>query len=83
MIYELNVNGFAARLTVTADELSRLDALIGRLNALYDALGRRTVVFLAGMPGAGKSTLALLLAARASETGSPHVLQALGLDGSQ
>lgn len=81
MNYELIVNGFVVQLTMSGAELERIDALIHRLVGLRRRLGRRAIVFLAGMPGAGKSTLALLIAARAQEIHCPCAIQALGLDG--
>jgi len=83
MWYEVpvSVNGYSyvARYSDVAYE-QVIVPLLKRMADAYNQLGRRTVVFLAGPPAAGKSTLALLL-----EKIAPSVIeqtvQAVGLDG--
>ncbi len=57
--YRFGVNGFEVEVhyTDTAIEAVFLP-LLQTLTALQGTLNRRTIVFLAGPPGAGKSTLA-------------------------
>lgn len=80
--YLLNVNGFdvEARLT-ERDANSAVDPLIENMQTIRQQKGSRAIVFLAGMPGAGKSTLALIAEKRAAEAGCPWKIQTLGLDG--
>ncbi len=55
--------------------------LLRRLTALRREKGRRVAALLAAPPGAGKSTLAALLAALSRETPGLLALDALGMDG--
>ncbi len=77
----VTVNGYTYEARYS-DEAYRdvLRPLLERLAALHAAAGRRTVVFFAGPPAAGKSTVALLLELLARDVPGCE-LQAVGLDG--
>ena len=80
--YRLTINGFPVEAEFPRREMEQaIDPLIDALLALRGRLSRRAVAFLAGPPGAGKSTLAEVLCARAAERQADARVQALGLDG--
>lgn len=83
MWYEVpvSVNGYSyvARYSDTAYE-QVIVPLLKRLADAYNQLGRRVVVFLAGPPAAGKSTLALLLE-KIAPSAIEQTVQSVGLDG--
>lgn len=80
--YRFEVNGFAveAHYADTAIEAVFLP-LLQALTALQGRLKRRTIAFLAGPPGAGKSTLAAFLEYLSCHTPGLTPVQALGMDG--
>ena len=66
--YRLTINGFPVEAEFPRREMEQaIDPLIDALLALRGRLSRRAVAFLAGPPGAGKSTLAEVLCARAAD----------------
>ena len=78
----LNVNGFS--LEAEYEDRFVRETLIPLLTELSDAYFRkrkRQIVFLAGPPAAGKSTLALFLEYLSSKIGSSAKVQALSMDG--
>lgn len=78
----LTINGFPVEVKLSRREMEQvLDPVLDALLALHDGSSRRTVAFLAGPPGAGKSTLAEVLCMRAAERRLHARFQALGLDG--
>ncbi len=84
--YSLTVNGFSVQARFSGRETETvLDFLLDKIRKTHegnresDAL--RTIVYLSGPPGAGKSTLALSLIERAGEVSFPYCVQCLGLDG--
>lgn len=80
-ILDLEVNGFKVPAVFgeqTVEGLLR--PLVDQLLARKPVAGERLVVFLAGPPGAGKSTLSLMLKLLADER-EPGALQALSMDG--
>lgn len=80
--YRLTINGFPVEAEFPCREMEQvIDPLIDALLARRGCLSRRTVAFLAGPPGAGKSTLAEVLCARAAQRQADARVQALGLDG--
>lgn len=80
--YRLTINGFPVEAEFPRREMEQaIDPLIDALLALRGRLSRRAVAFLSGPPGAGKSTLAEVLCARAAERQANARVQALGLDG--
>jgi pantothenate kinase len=58
-----------------------LEQLVQRLVARLESPTRRWMIALAGVPGAGKSTLAVQLAEEVNARTAPHTLVALGMDG--
>lgn len=81
-IFDLNVNGFAQQAEISTNDLKMvIDPLINDLCSQKERTNGKLIVFLAGMPGAGKSTLALMIEARARELECPFKFRALGLDG--
>lgn len=80
--YRFGVNGFEVEVhyTDTAIETVFLP-ILQTLTALQGKLKRRTIVFLAGPPGAGKSTLAAFLEYLSRHTPGLTPVQALGMDG--
>ena len=67
--YFLNVNGFETEVRYTEREIKGvLDVVLDTLVSIHEARddGFRTVAFLSGPPGAGKSTLCLSMEKRAS-----------------
>ncbi|MBQ5769697.1 MAG: AAA family ATPase [Clostridia bacterium] len=84
--YRLNVNGFPVEAGFSCEETKTvLDAVIKKIRTAHEEnkneKALRTVVYLSGPPGAGKSTLALSLIERAKESSFPYRMQCLGLDG--
>jgi len=79
--HELEVNGFKVRAVfdeATVEHLLR--PLVEQMLSRKAEVDGRMVVFLAGPPGAGKSTLSLMLQRLADER-EPGSLQALAMDG--
>ena len=58
-----------------------LEQPVQRLLSLLEASGPRQMIALAGLPGAGKSTLAGRLAAEVNAEAGPGAMAALGMDG--
>lgn len=82
--YFLNVNGFETRVSFSKREISLVfDRLLDEISLIHEKRcdGLRTIAFLSGPPGAGKSTLGLALSKRAGERKLPYEVQCLGLDG--
>ncbi len=80
--FDVKVNGYGYEARYSADTVEGVFLpLLRRLKALRNRLGRRTVVFLAAPPGAGKSTVAAVLEQLAKEELGRDVFQAVGLDG--
>lgn len=80
--FDVKVNGYDYEARYSADTVDNvLLPLLRRLKALHDRLGRRTVVFLAAPPGAGKSTVATVLEMLAKDELGRDVFQSVGLDG--
>ncbi len=79
---EFEVNGLRVSAGFEEESLiSLLQPVVDRLFAMKAAVGEdRLVAFLAGPPGAGKSTLSLMLQCMADER-APGTLQALPMDG--
>lgn len=77
--FELAVSGLHVSATLSEASERAMEALIDGLIARKGD-GGRLVAFLAGPPGAGKSTLSLILEALASSR-APGLLQALPMDG--
>lgn len=78
----LRVNGLEIEAAFDARDRERWYLpLLKRLTALQRERGRRIVCFLAGPPGAGKSTLCLYLEKLSRETPELEPIQALGIDG--
>ena len=79
--YEFEVNGFTVPAvfdSAAVDGIFR--PLIARLNAMEEQKSGRLVVFLAGPPGSGKSTLSLLIKYLSDEQ-VPGSICALAMDG--
>lgn len=80
--YRFCVNGFAVEAHYDTDTVERLFLpLLRRLTAVQRTRGGRLVVFLCAPPGAGKSTLALMLEHLSRTVAGLTPLQAVGLDG--
>ena len=78
---ELEVNGFMVPAVFEGEALDELfRPLIDRLFSMKAERDGRLVAFLAGPPGAGKSTLSLVFQRLADER-QPGALQALAMDG--
>jgi pantothenate kinase len=78
---DLEVNGFSVRARFEDGVVDRiLRPLVDRLIQMKAHTDGRLVVFLAGPPGAGKSTLSLVLQHLADER-TPGLMQALPMDG--
>jgi pantothenate kinase len=77
--FELTVSGLEISATLSEASERAMEALIDGLIARKEH-GGRLVAFLAGPPGAGKSTLSLILEALAASR-APGLLQALPMDG--
>lgn len=58
-----------------------LEQPVQRLLSLLEPNGPRRIIALAGLPGAGKSTLAARLAAEVNAQAGPGAMVALGMDG--
>ena len=81
-IFRLQVNAFDAAFKIQSAVIEeRLLPLLMQWTALQKQKGGRLVVFLAGAPGAGKSTLASVLEYLSRETEGAEPLKAAGLDG--
>ena len=66
--FDVKVNGYEYQASYSAETVDNVFLpLLRRLKAVHDRLGRRTVVFLAAPPGAGKSTIATVLELLAKE----------------
>ncbi len=78
--FELTVSGFGLSALLSEASERTLEGLIDHLFAQQAAGGGRLVAFLAGPPGAGKSTLSLLMEHLAAVR-APGLLQALPMDG--
>jgi len=77
----LCVNGFETEACYADETVETVFfPLLDDLNRRYTQAGHRQIVFLAGPPAAGKSTLALFLEELSAEKGYAP-LQALGMDG--
>ncbi|MCF0111714.1 MAG: nucleoside/nucleotide kinase family protein [Erysipelotrichaceae bacterium] len=77
----LMVNGFSVDATFHKQEIDELFVpLLQQATERYHRTNRRIVIFLAAVPGAGKSTLAAFLE-QLSETTGCLPLQVLGMDG--
>lgn len=76
----LPVNGFSVNACYSPREEIVMTALLERIMNLKKT-GLRKIVFLAGPPGAGKSTLCLSLAALARMKGFTQTIACAGLDG--
>ena len=82
MMVELTVNGFVNRISVDDRFVEeQIRPLMEKMAAGYERTGRRQIVFLAGPPAAGKSTLALLMEHLGNESGQGVRFQALSMDG--
>lgn len=80
--YRLTINGLPVEAKFQHGEMERaIDPLIAALVAMQKRSSRRIVAFLAGPPGAGKSTLAEMLCVRAAQRRVDVRFQTLGLDG--
>ena len=78
----LNVNGFLLEAEYDDDFVHKvLMPVLKRLTDLFFSTQKRQIVFLAGPPAAGKSTLALFLEELSSECDPPVKVQALSMDG--
>jgi pantothenate kinase len=81
LTFTLQTAGHAQEVRVSQEELDSIHApLLARMNDLAQARGGRAVVFLAGPPGCGKSTLAALWEELSRQRRGVPV-QALPLDG--
>ncbi len=78
----LELAGHVHDIPVSREELRAIhEPLLTRMAAIARAAGGRAVVFLAGPPGCGKTTLAAVWEELARRLGSPATVQALPLDG--
>ena len=82
MKVELTVNGFVNHVRMDDGFVNnRIRPLLKRLSDMYGQSGRRQIVFIAGPPAAGKSTLALVMEHLGNEQAQGVRFQALGMDG--
>lgn len=81
--YHITANGFDSVIRYTDAEIAVLDRLLDKLVFIRENEKRdvRTIAFVSGPPGAGKSTLSLSLEKRAGDRKLPFSVQCLGLDG--
>lgn len=78
----LTINGLGYKVRYNQETIDHLFLpFLRRMTKLQHARGQRIVVFLAAPPGAGKSTLALLLEKLSLTDPALEPVQALGLDG--
>ncbi len=78
--FELTVSGFGVSAMLSEASERALEGLIDHLFARQAANSERLIAFLAGPPGAGKSTLSLMMEELAASR-APGLLQALPMDG--
>ena len=82
VVYHFNVNGFEIDARFSSVSIEKLYLpILRRLSLLQAVYGKRMMVFLAGPPGVGKSTLAALLERLSREDPELTPLQAVGIDG--
>lgn len=83
--YALNVNGFSVNAVYDRREESVIDGVIDAISdvrrRMMDSGEGKTIVFLSGPPGAGKSTFALSVCQRARQRKTQMRFECLGLDG--
>ena len=80
-VVDLVVDGVPCRVPFSEQTIRLCHDLLAKWTSRQRELGRRMVIFLAAPPGAGKSTLASLLAKLSCEEESYEQLVALPLDG--
>ncbi len=79
---ELTVNGFVNHVNMDDRFVEeKVRPLLDKLAAMYEQSGRRQIVFLAGPPAAGKSTLALFMEYLGNKSALGVRFQALSMDG--
>ena len=80
--YNFNVNGFDIKAEYFRTDIENIFIpLMKRLGGIRRLAGRRLVVFLAGPPGCGKTTLSLYLEKLALDETPGFRVQAAGIDG--